>query len=156
MAAVAEVLDKVADWVWGPWFVALLFGTHLFLTVRLRFMQRYLGRAIRLSFSRKAEGEGDAQALAFRTNVEDWVVAGTDHPLRFEIGAADGVKPYVRVRGRLWARLARPLLYDLVELGEERIVEDRPWFGVGSAGAFFPMAPADALPDSVKPAAASP
>ncbi|MFA5103685.1 MAG: sodium:alanine symporter family protein [Candidatus Margulisiibacteriota bacterium] len=36
----------------------LLIGTHLFLTYRLRFVQRYLGKAIRISFS-KGEGEGD-------------------------------------------------------------------------------------------------
>ncbi len=37
----------------------LLFGTHIFLTFRLRFIQRYMGKAIRLSFSRTKEGEGD-------------------------------------------------------------------------------------------------
>jgi AGCS family alanine or glycine:cation symporter len=39
--------------------IVLLFGTHLFLTVRLGFIQRYLGKAIRLSFSRGPEGLGD-------------------------------------------------------------------------------------------------
>jgi AGCS family alanine or glycine:cation symporter len=34
-------------------------GTHLFLTFRLRFIQRYLGTAIRLSFSRDPGGAGD-------------------------------------------------------------------------------------------------
>ena len=33
---------------------------------------------------------------------------------------AGGVKPYVRVRGGLWARVTRALTYDLVALGEER------------------------------------
>jgi hypothetical protein len=37
------------------------------------------------------------------------------------------------------------LFYDLVALGEEREVEGRPMFGVVSRGAFFAMAPADAL-----------
>jgi len=45
--------------VWGWPLLVLLVGTHLYLTVRLRFIQRYLGTAIRLSFSRTAEGEGD-------------------------------------------------------------------------------------------------
>ncbi|MCX7011643.1 MAG: sodium:alanine symporter family protein [Candidatus Sumerlaeota bacterium] len=39
--------------------LALLCGTHLFLTFRLRIIQRYLGKAIRLSLQRKREGEGD-------------------------------------------------------------------------------------------------
>lgn len=45
--------------LWGPPMLILLFGTHLFLTVRLRFMQRYLGTALRLSFSRDTGGTGD-------------------------------------------------------------------------------------------------
>src|SRR5262249_38537084 len=39
--------------------LVLLVGTHLSLTVRLRFIQRYIGRAIRLSLQRTSEGEGD-------------------------------------------------------------------------------------------------
>jgi AGCS family alanine or glycine:cation symporter len=37
----------------------LLFGTHIYLTIRLKFIQRFIGKAIKLSFSRKAEGTGD-------------------------------------------------------------------------------------------------
>lgn len=37
----------------------LLFGTHLFLTFRLKFIQRYLIQAIKISFQRSREGEGD-------------------------------------------------------------------------------------------------
>jgi AGCS family alanine or glycine:cation symporter len=54
-----KVLSQASDFVWGPPLLILLFGTHLYLTVRLRFIQRYLGKAIRLSFQRHAEGEGD-------------------------------------------------------------------------------------------------
>ena len=59
MAALERFLQAVSNVVWGPPLLVLLFGTHLYLTVRLRFMQRYLFRAIRLSFSRTREGEGD-------------------------------------------------------------------------------------------------
>jgi hypothetical protein len=52
------------------------------------------------------------------------------------------VKPYVRIRGDLWARVTRALALDLVDLGEERVVDGRTLFGVTSAGAFFPIAPA--------------
>lgn len=54
-----QILETAAGWAWGPPMLVLLVGTHLFLTVRLRFIQRYLGHAIRLSFSRTREGEGD-------------------------------------------------------------------------------------------------
>jgi len=59
MESLDQLLESISAVVWGPPLLALLVGTHLFLTVRLRFIQRYLGTAIRLSLSRRAEGEGD-------------------------------------------------------------------------------------------------
>jgi hypothetical protein len=77
--------------------------------------------------------------LIFRTNVEDEVAVDADHPLRFERGASEGLKPYVRVRGDLWALVKRALFYDLVALGEERPHQGEKWFGVASDGIFFTM-----------------
>ncbi|MDH7794198.1 MULTISPECIES: DUF1285 domain-containing protein [unclassified Beijerinckia] len=88
-------------------------------------------------------------ALAFRTNVDDWVNADADHPLRFERGPSEGVKPYVLVRGGLWALVTRPIFYDLVERGETRDIDGRAMFGVASAGAFFPMASAQEIENLV-------
>jgi uncharacterized protein len=82
--------------------------------------------------------------LNFRTNVDDWVACGPAHALRFEPEAGTGgLKPYLHVRRDLWARVTRALFFDLVERGEEREVDGRAMFGVVSAGAFFPMAPAE-------------
>ena len=90
--------------------------------------------------------------LHLRTNVDDWVRVGTDHPLRFETEAASGgLRPYVLVRAGLWARLTRALWYDLAGLGEVRDVDGRALFGVVSAGEFYPMAPADSLEDVAPP-----
>ena len=48
------------------------------------------------------------------------VEAGPDHPLRFvDEDETGGLKPYVLVRGRLEALVARPVMYELVEFGEE-------------------------------------
>ena len=80
--------------------------------------------------------------LHFRSNVDDWVAAGPEHPLRFEPGAAAGLKPYVHIRGGLWALLTRALFHDLAELGETQVVDGRQMFGIASQGAFFAMAPA--------------
>src|SRR5271154_37083 len=77
--------------------------------------------------------------LTFRTNVEDLVTVDGEHPLRFERGASEGLKPYVRVRGDLWALVKRALFYDLVALGRTERVENEDWFGVRSGGLFFPM-----------------
>jgi uncharacterized protein len=92
-----------------------------------------------------AEGDGPNQTLRLRTNVEDWVTLGPDHPVRFEPGAADGLKPYVRVRDDLWALVSRALFYDLVALGSVRVLDGVAMFGVASAGAFFAAAPADSI-----------
>ena len=83
--------------------------------------------------------EADEPQLTFRTNVEDIVTVDGEHPLRFERGASEGLKPYVRVRGDLWALVKRALFYDLVALGRTERVEDEDWFGVRSRGLFFPM-----------------
>jgi hypothetical protein len=96
-----------------------------------------------------AQGDRD-QALHFRTNVDDWVACGPGHALRFEREpASGGLKPYLHVRGGLWAKVTRALFYDLVELGEERDIDGRRMFGVASAGEFFAMAPAESLRDLV-------
>ncbi|MGH7822686.1 MAG: alanine/glycine:cation symporter family protein [Candidatus Binatia bacterium] len=59
MGELERILGAINDVVWGPPMLILLFGTHLFLTFRLRFIQRHLGRAIRISLERSSKGEGD-------------------------------------------------------------------------------------------------
>ena len=59
MQAIEALLAQASDLVWGPPLLILLFGTHLFLTVRLKFIQTYLPQAIKLSFSREKEGDGE-------------------------------------------------------------------------------------------------
>src|SRR5690606_33323369 len=39
--------------------IILLFGTHLFLTFRLKFIQRFIGKARKISFRRDTAGTGD-------------------------------------------------------------------------------------------------
>jgi uncharacterized protein len=88
------------------------------------------------------------QLLHFRTNLDDWVICGGDHPLRFEQQVeTGGIKPYLHVRRNLWALLTRSLLYDLVALGEERESGGKRMFGVASAGEFFAMCESETLQD---------
>lgn len=88
----------------------------------------------------------EAQILTFRTNVGDIVEAGSDNPLRFvTVEENDGVKPYVLVRGRLEAVLARPVMYELISHGEEIEIDGRLMFAVRSKGVVFPIMPADEL-----------
>jgi hypothetical protein len=85
----------------------------------------------------EVQGSGEAQSLVFRTNVDDIVVAGPAHPLRFAIeSGTGGLKPYLLVRGRLEALVTRALAYDLAELAVE---EPGRGLGVWSGGGFFPI-----------------
>ena len=68
----------------------------------------------------EVEGQGDTQVLNFQTNVGDMVRLDAEHPLRVDIHPLTGQpSPYLRVRDGLWALLARPVYYQLVELAEE-------------------------------------
>ena len=99
-----------------------------------------------LAVAMEREGAGKDRTLLFRTNVDDVVRCDADHALRFEPEkGTGGVKPYLHVRRDLWALVTRALFFDLVALGEVRKLDGREQFGIVSAGAFFPMAPAEAV-----------
>lgn len=60
--------------------------------------------------------EADGDGLDFVTDVGDRVEAGPDHPIVVEVDAATGEPaPRLHVRADLWARIARPVFYELVE-----------------------------------------
>jgi len=55
--------------------------------------------------------------LKFRTNLDYWVVADTDHPIRVVHDPESGEpSPYIMVRDGLEALIARPVFYELVDL----------------------------------------
>jgi uncharacterized protein len=87
--------------------------------------------------------------LRFRTNVDDWVACDATHRLRFEAAADGGLTPYLHVRADLWAKVTRAIYYDLVDMGEERMVDGRQMFGVASGGAFFAMADAEEVREAL-------
>jgi hypothetical protein len=90
-----------------------------------------------LAVEMEVRSEGREQQLIFRTNVDDVVTAGPEHPLRFvaEQGSG-GLKPYLLIRGRLEALVTRALYYDLVELA---VAGQDGKLGLWSGGAFFPL-----------------
>jgi hypothetical protein len=90
----------------------------------------------------KENGES-GRLLRFRTNVDDWVSCDAAHRLRFEAAADGGLTPYLHVRADLWAKVTRAIYYDLVDIGEERVVDGHPMFGIASGGDFFAMADAE-------------
>ncbi|OHD55339.1 MAG: transporter [Spirochaetes bacterium GWF1_51_8] len=59
MQAIHDAIKFVNGYLWGPPMLILLMGTHLFLTIRLRFIQSYTFFGIKLSLSKDEEGKGD-------------------------------------------------------------------------------------------------
>jgi hypothetical protein len=91
----------------------------------------------------RIENDPRGRLLRFRTNVDDWVACEPGHGLRFERAADGGLTPYLHVRADLWAKVTRALYYDLVDMGEERMIDGEEIFGVESGGEFFAMADAE-------------
>jgi AGCS family alanine or glycine:cation symporter len=60
------MLDVLNQWIstaneylWGWPMILLLLGTHVYMTFRLRFPQRFVSKAIRLSLTKDKDGNGD-------------------------------------------------------------------------------------------------
>ncbi|MDD3393838.1 MAG: sodium:alanine symporter family protein [Anaerotignum sp.] len=63
MEAINNFVSTINGFVWGPVMLVLLFGTHLFLTIRTKFVQRHIGKAIKLSITPDNEAEGDVSGF---------------------------------------------------------------------------------------------
>lgn len=86
------------------------------------------------------EGEGEDQVLAFTTQTGDRVVADDDHPIWATVDPETGEPaPYVLVRDRLEALIARPVYYELAEIAETMAVDGDTVMGLWSCGHFFPL-----------------
>lgn len=85
---------------------------------------------------------GPDQEIGFVTTLGDVTIAGPDRPIRVETDPETGApSPYVLVRGRLEAKIARAVFYELVDLAEPS-PDDPDLLGVWSKGVFFPLGPA--------------
>lgn len=91
------------------------------------------------------KGEGENTRLFFTTNMDETIEAGPDLPIRVETDP-DTLEPmpFVNIRGRLEASLARPVFYELVEHAVEIETPDGPQLGVYAGGTFFRLGPAGA------------
>jgi AGCS family alanine or glycine:cation symporter len=62
-----QIVGLVNGWVWGPWLLVLLVGTHIFMTIRTGIIQRKLGLGIKLSFTRDKGSTGDVSQFGALT-----------------------------------------------------------------------------------------
>lgn len=91
------------------------------------------------------KGLGRDQILTFRTNVDQLITAGPEHPIRISHDLLTcEPTPYLHVRDGLgrWpveARISRAVYYELVALAEVEMVEGRQMLGVWSERRFFAL-----------------
>jgi hypothetical protein len=90
-------------------------------------------------------GHGTGQTLCFRTNTDQCVTAGPEHPIRIahDLLTCEPT-PYLHIRdGKgsypIEARINRATYYELVALAEPGMLHGRKVLGVWSDGAFFSL-----------------
>lgn len=92
-------------------------------------------------------GTGADQSITFHTRTGDDATAGADHPLIVHRAPETGEPaPQILIRPGLAARIDRKSFYRLADLGTHAPLDGASWFGVWSAGVFFPMILSSELP----------
>ena len=84
LSAISNFINSVDEFIWGWFMIILLLGTHLFITIRTRFVQRKTFKAIKLSISKDKDSDGDispfqslATALASTIGTGNIIGVGT-------------------------------------------------------------------------------
>jgi hypothetical protein len=99
--------------------------------------------AVELEWTRCCSGR--QQCLTFRTNVDQIVTAGPEHPIRVSHNATTcEPTPYIHIRNGaggqiIEARISRPVYYELAALAVPGCCGGRKYLGVWSQGTFFPL-----------------
>lgn len=88
----------------------------------------------------EVDGSGATATIRFRTNFDEWVTAGPEHPIRVEHDPETGEpSPYITVRDDLPALILRPVFYALADIAEAVEEQGRTVLRVWSAGAAFDL-----------------
>lgn len=82
--AINDFINGLDGFLWGWFMIIILLGTHIFMTIRTRFVQRKTFKAIRLSVTKDPESDGDispfqslATALASTIGTGNIIGVGT-------------------------------------------------------------------------------
>ena len=63
----AQIIDTISSFLWGWPLIILLFGTHLFMTIRTGFVQKNIFKAIKLSVTKDKDATGDVSQFGALT-----------------------------------------------------------------------------------------
>jgi len=61
------IIDTLDSFLWGWPLIILLFGTHIFMTIRTGFIQKHIFKAIKLSVTRDPDAQGDVSQFGALT-----------------------------------------------------------------------------------------
>ena len=63
----AAIISTIDNFLWGWPLIILLFGTHIFMTIRTGFIQKHIFSAIRMSVTRDEDAQGDVSQFGALT-----------------------------------------------------------------------------------------
>ena len=84
----------------------------------------------------KVEG---VNCLSFTTNVQDEVTLSKENPIEIVISDNDEPSPYITIRKNLKALISRSVYYDLINMAEEEIIEDKKFLVIKSNNTLFKL-----------------
>ena len=77
--------------------------------------------------------------LSFTTNVQDEVTLSKENPIEIVISDNDEPSPYITIRKNLKALISRSVYYDLINMAEEEIIEDKKFLVIKSNNTLFKL-----------------
>ena len=86
----------------------------------------------------KIEDEG-VSYLSFTTNVQDEIILSKENPIEIVINDNDEPSPYITIRKNLKALISRSVYYDLINMAEEEIIEDKKFLVIKSNNTLFKL-----------------
>ena len=86
----------------------------------------------------KTEDEG-INCLSFMTNVQDEVTLSKENPIEIVINDNDEPSPYITVRKNLKALISRSVYYDLINMAEEEMIDDKKFLVIKSNNTSFKL-----------------
>ena len=86
----------------------------------------------------KTEDEG-INCLSFMTNVQDEIMLSKENPIEIVINDNDEPSPYITVRKNLKALISRSVYYDLINMAEEEMIDDKKFLVIKSNNTSFKL-----------------
>ena len=85
-----------------------------------------------IAVSMKKINDKGVSCLSFTTNVQDEVTLSKENPIEIVINDNDEPSPYITIRKNLKALISRSVYYDLINMAEEEIINDKKFLVIKS------------------------